>query len=238
MNRELEFYLEKIKEYGVYLLAFLVFLTLASRVLLPQIENIFQNRAQLLESSQRAEDLDKKVKLLASLDKTTGTQKLQRLNLALPREKDVGMMLAVLEQVAGRTNVSLGTFSLSVGSLDASQGAAIKNSKIGVPSLEVKLNLKGGVGEVSRFISQLRHTLPVMQIANAEISPGNSTITLFYYFKPAAALRPAGRADMIPQISKKQEAVWQNIAGREILFLTSPGSSETPGGSSRPDPFH
>lgn len=235
MNRELEFYLEKIKEYGVYLLAFFVFLALASWVLLPQIENVFQNRALLLESKQRVEDLDKKVKILEGLDKTTSAQKLQRLNLALSQEKDVGMMLAVLEQVATRTNVQLGTFSLSVGSLEATASNAVKNSKIGVPSLEIKLSLRGGIDEAKRFISQLRHILPVMQIADASISPGTSTITIFYYFKPLTALRPAGRADIIPQISKKQEEVWQNIAGREILFLSSPGFGET---GSRADPFH
>lgn len=235
MSRELEFYLEKIKEYGVYLVAFFVFLVLASRVLLPQIEDVFENRALLLENSQRVTDLDKKIKVLESLDKAATEQKLQRLNLALPAQKDVGMMLSVIEQVALRSNVSLGTFSLSVGSLEATASNAVKNPKIGVPSLEVKLSLRGGIDDISRFISQLRHILPVMQVADASISPGTSTITLFYYFKPPAALRPAGRVDMIPQISKKQEEVWQNVVDREILFLTSSDFTQT---SSRPDPFH
>lgn len=247
MSRELQFYWNNIRAYGVHLLIMVALVTVTVKVLLPQFENALLNRAQLLDNRTKLETLTGKVKFLESLDKTSSRQKLQRLNWALPVEKDVGLMLTALERAASRENVELGSFSFSVGIIATSSATtttAKSGTALGVPSIEVTLNVRGDIDEVARFINGLGRALPVMRVGGVSISERLSTVTLSYYFKPLISGKTSAAANL-PQITKKQEDVFKRILEREmpiVAQIESPpadGAGDQTGlSSSRTDPFH
>lgn len=230
MNRELQFYISGIREYAVYFLVVLVLLILIAQALLPQIENFITNRTILSESSIKLEELKNKAKLLAGMDKTASRQKLQKLNQALPIEKDVGLMLGALDRIAARSNVRLGNFSLPVGSF-ATTSAVPSNSKIGVPSIEVSLNLKGDINSIIKFITEAHQSLPVLRVGSISFTQESSTVNLSFYFKPLSTVSGIKAETPLPQVSKKQEDILQKILEREAPFIIQ--SEEKPTGEQK-----
>lgn len=229
MKLKLDFGLDNIRGYAVHILVFLILFVLILKVLFPQLENVAVGRDLLVESNSKLESLNTKVKFLESLDKTANRQKLQRLNLALPVEKDVGLMLDALIEVVARSNVRLGNLTLS---------AAPLNSKIGLPILTVTLNLKGEISDIGEFITGLGKILPVMQATNVSLKGTSSTVTLSFYFKPVKTEEVTKQISQeVPKISKNQEEIFQRILEREApstIFLESE-SQPTVG---RADPFY
>lgn len=228
MKKRLDFNLDNIREYAVHIFVFLALLVLALKVLFPQVENIAANRMLLVESNSKLETLSARVKFLESLDKTTNRQKLQRLSFALPPEKDVGLMLDALERIAARSNLRLGDLTLA---------ATAQNSKLGIPEIQVTLNLRGGILDLEKFVAEAERTLPIVQVRSVLTREASSTIVLSFYFKPVKTGEVAKQASWgATKISKSQEEVFAKILEREapsIIFLES--ESQPTGG--RTDPF-
>lgn len=229
MKLKLDFNLETIREYAVQIFVFLVLLALVLKVLFPQIENIVANRMLLVESNSKLESLSARVKFLESLDKTTNRQKLQRLSLALPPEKDVGLMLDALERIAARSNLRLGNLTLA---------ATAQNSKLGIPEIQATLNLRGGILDLEKFVTEVGRTLPIAQVISVSTREASSTIVLSFYSKPVETKEVAKQALGAWKISKSQEEVFQKILEREAPSIISLESEIQPAVTGRLDPFH
>lgn len=233
MSREWQFYWSFVKEYVVYILVSIILLMLVIKVFFPQLEDFGTNRIRLDGANTKLENLQNKMKSLESIDKGTTSQKLEKLNQALPPEKDIGLMLSTLEYVAAKSNVKLGTFSFNVGNFDAA--SATVNSSIGIPAISISVNLRGGIVDTTEFLSQLNKTLPVMRASNVSFTAGSSTIIISYYFKPLPASKVSTETSL-PEMSKNQQQILRQILERQFPSVT--GQEEVPTSGGREDPFH
>lgn len=236
MTREIIFYLNILKEYGLYIFIFLGLIALTALGIGPQFKNFSANRAQLAKISAKLNNLDSKIKSLEGLNKNALTTDLQKLNQALPSEKDVGAMLGVLDHVAARSGARLGTFSLSVGSLESSTPSAAVTGNIGVPSIKLEVSLRGNLENVRRFVAELGKVLPVMDTSRVSYSgEGTSTITLNFYFKPLGTNISRSIDAPLPSPVNK-EKTYTLVAAREALPIVTleVGTSSA---TVRKDPF-
>lgn len=228
MNFKLNLSLANLREYYIQILVFLVLFVLILKVLFPQIENLATSQELLAESNNKLESLNIRVKFLESLDKTASRQKLQRLNLALPADKDVGLMLDALTRIASRSNVRLGNVNLSM---------AVSNSKIGLPEVQATLNLKGETVDIIKFITEISKTLPVMQATNVSLKGSSTTLVISFYYKPSEVKEVSRQIlEGAPRISKNQEEIFAKILEREAPSTIFLESENQPTGA-RADPF-
>lgn len=217
MTKETSFYLNILKEYGLYLAIFFILFVLTFRVISPQFESFNENRTKLDLINTRLKGLTSKIKTLESMDKNQVQNDLKKLNLALPSEKEPGTMLGALDFIAARSGSRLGSFSLSVGSLEESSKSAVTNPRIGVPLLTVNVSVRGTLSNVERFITELNNILPVMQVSKLSYaSSGISTITLIFYYKPVASSIRTSVDTPLPQIGNK-ESILEKLSKRQTL---------------------
>lgn len=235
MNRELVFYIKLFREFGVHVALFLILVGLIFKVFIPQAQTVLANRTLTNEGNQHLISLQAKTQILKTTNRIEIRNRLQKLNLALPLEKDVGLMFSSLDNIAALSNTRLGTFSLKVGSF-ATSSAIPATSSVGVPALEVKLNVSGTTGNIAEFIKQAHKTIPLMQISSVSLGGLSSTVQLLYYYKPAATINQAIDTPL-PAISTARDKILREIEQREgpVIFNSEiPVTVKT----SRPDPFH
>lgn len=234
MSRELSFYTKLLQDFAIYIGFLIIFLLLLFKILIPQMESILTNRTLLQNSQEKLDNLETKVRILRGYNKEATREQLKKLNLALPLEKDIGLMLSSLDSVAARSKAQLGTFSIKVGSL-ATPSAATKDSTLGVPSLEVKLNISGEPREIAEFVKQTRSVLPIMQVSKVALTALSSSIDLVYYYQPTIPINSITDAPL-PIFSSSQEKILSDIETRAPVLT---GGAETEiDSSSRTDPFH
>lgn len=220
-------FLNNIREYGIHIGVFVVIIFLTLKFLLPQLDSLFVTRDTLAKTSSRRVALQTKLDILEGLNRPETNQKLDTLNKALPNQKDIGTMVGSLQYTSGKANVNLGSFSIIVGSLATASGAV---SKIGIPTIQFNLNIRGDIDDVSPFLRELNNIFPVLQVGTISFSGESAIITLSYFYKPQVS--QVGAPDSpLPKTTVAQEDIFQKIKHR----ITPPVSVEPR--SSRTDPF-
>lgn len=232
MNKELAFYAKLVQEFGVYVGVLIALVILIFKILIPQVQSVFANKTVVNGGSQRLEALQTKTQTLRTTNKIEVSNRLKLLNIALPIEKDIGLMLSSIDNIAAKSNTRLGTFSVKVGSF-ATQSAIPTTSSIGVPSLEVRLNLIGKTADIAEFVRQTSKALPLMQVTSVSIGGVSSTVQLLYYYKPPIPISQT--VDIPLPILSSQNKTLKEIEGREVPAVESQGSEVVR--TSRTNPF-
>lgn len=233
MTRELQFYLKLLTEYGVYLIAFVILFILFFKFTLPELSTFLEVRAQISDGKAKLDLTTSKVKALTAISQNEQEQKLQKLNRALPVEKDIGLMLSALEVASGVSEARLSSFSFSAGSVATeSATTAIPISKVGVPVVSINVRLKGSLRDIASFIKEAQRGIPILEVESVTYAQSLTTATINFYFKPLK-LEPA-IFSLLPNISPSQAALYEEIerlAPASVLF------QELDRGSSRTNPF-
>lgn len=235
MSRELSFYAKLLQDFAIYIGFLIIFLLLLFKILIPQIESILTNRTLLNDSQGKLDNLETKVRILRGYNKEATREQLKKLNLALPLQKDIGLMLSSLDSVAARSKAQLGTFSIKVGSF-ATPSAVTRDGTLGVPSLEVKLNISGEPRKIAEFIKQTRAVVPIMQVSKVALAGLSSSVDLVYYYQPAIPINSVVDVPL-PMISSSQEKILGDIETR-VSALATGGVETEINSSSRTDPFN
>lgn len=233
MTRELQFYLKSLSEYGIYAVVLTVLFILLFKFTLPEFSTLLQTRSEIGKEREKLDLATSKVKTLTSISQNEQEQKLQKLNNALPVEKDIGLMLSALEVAAGASGAKLSSFSFSGGSVATeSATAVVSSSKVGVPAVSINVRLKGGLRDIASFIKEAQRGLPALEIESVSYAQSITTATINFYFKPLK-LEPAIFSPL-PQISPSQAALFKEI---ESLAPPSVVFQEVDRGPSRTNPF-
>lgn len=229
MSKEIQFYYEKAKGHLLYMFVLFALVGLFFKLLVPQFESTLQNRVALSETREKLKNLENKRKVLERLDRVVVSERLTRLNQALPSEKDIGGFLTVLENVSARSGVRLGSLSVLVGPIATPSS---EQSKIGVPHLPINVNLVGDVLGVKDFVREMRKSLPVVSIEKVSFAEGSGIVGLSFFFKPFQVSYQ--RDAPLPVLTKGYETVLEEVLKREVL--NAPVAPPIEGGS-RQNPF-
>ncbi len=97
---------------------------------------------------------------------------------AFPIDKDFIGVLGAISRAAVKSGVSLQDYTFSVGQLTPTGPSQKK------PSLDLKVIVKGSVGQTQQFITQLASQLPLSEITKIDVGQQNSTIALSFYYNP------------------------------------------------------
>src|SRR3989442_361008 len=109
---------------GLVVLVVSVCLMLFSRVVIPQFENWFSIRNEVVETNARIDAIKSNINFMQNLDKSQLNTQAQIASSALPTEKDFGAMLNALSDAAVHAGVSLEDFTFQVGNIASASGSS------------------------------------------------------------------------------------------------------------------
>lgn len=160
-------------------LVFVISFVLIWKLVYPQIMNWFSVNAEIARTQERIKNIDSNILALSQMNDVLISQNLEVAAHALPTEKDfIGILLSI-SQAAQTSQVSLDDYSVVVGDLVDPVG---RKQKLG--SMQLKLNLGGGIIRVREFLTQIQTSVPLAEIANISSEKNSSEIVILFYYKP------------------------------------------------------
>ena len=179
----LRFLYSRYKDFIVPFFVILAVFMLFVKVVVPQIQDLFNEYKEQEETGQTLSNMQNNLNLLRSINDSTLDSQLAIVSAALPIDKDFSSVLHAISSASSLTGVSLGNFAFSVGSLSKIED----NSKF--PSFSLNLTLNGSVYKVNDFIGKIKQTLPLSEVTKVSVQENSSTIAIDFYYKPLPRLK-------------------------------------------------
>jgi len=206
-------------------LIIVVCVVLFVKVVLPQTQNWFSIRHEVVVSREKVKNMQSNIALLRNLDTSVLNNQLQVVSSALPFDKDFGTILTALSDSALQSGVSFNDFGFAVGDI-ASDSAKTGTLQNGLASIDISVVLIGSVDKVKHFLQAIQKKLPLAEVLSINGDNSSTTIDIIFYqkpypnltFKDDALLPPVSNISLIEKLSS-----WQSIPKPDII--PSSGSS-------------
>lgn len=166
---------------GVILASLLLFLL----VVVVQIQDFFSIQAEASVAKQRVLQLQNNLEVIEKLDESTLESDLRVVLRVLPIEKNYSGILNAVTAASQNANVALDDFSFEVGDLSSSS-AQVSPQPL---SINLTLNIQGGVLETQRLVRYLAKTMPLSEVVDIKIQNNLSALTTYFYYKPLSPIR-------------------------------------------------
>lgn len=175
---------------GVIFASILLFLF----VIVNQIQDFFSLQSEVSTTRQRILLLQNNLAVIEKLDESALDSDLGLVLTALPFEKNYSGILNSVTAASQKANVALSDFSFEVGDLSSSS-AQVSSSPF---SINLALNIKGGVLETQRLVRLLAKTMPILEIIDIKIQNNLSALTINFYHKPFNPIRVDYATPIVP----------------------------------------
>ncbi len=163
----------------------LVSLILIFQVVIPQLQNWFSIRDEEAVTLQKIKILRENISFMSELNKDLLEKNRRLANLALPVEKDFGVIIDAVTMAAAKSGVSIDDFSFNLGLVSSISGEIKIESKSDDSTMtKLSLYLNGDVDKIKNFITQIGEKLPISQIELVDIISDDVYISLLFYSKP------------------------------------------------------
>lgn len=176
----------------VSLVTVVVCLALVFQFIMPQLQNWFSIRDEIVATRSRIEILERNITFVNNLDRGIMESQLQTATTALPLEKDFGSMLNVLSAASLRSGVALNDFSFQVGNVASSQGLVTDVRHKGLASIKITIVVVGSVRQIQQFIQNVETSIPMAEVVNIDGSGQTISLSVQFYQKavPDLAVQP------------------------------------------------
>lgn len=181
---------KKYKDYLVPALVIAVCILLFIQVIIPQLLNLSKTQEEVRKEAIRLDVLRGNLSYLTSMDQQVLDSHFNAVSTALPPAKDFAGILNSISTVANLSGVAVGEFEFQVGDLDKAPQSAKR-----FPSLDLVINVNGGIAGAERFMSNLYKSVPLAEVKGVKLSDSVASLTLTFYYKPYP---PIGFNDSTP----------------------------------------
>lgn len=170
------------KEFLLPLTIVLVCIMLVFLFIIPQIQQINNDNAELKDIQAQTQVLQDNAKFLSSINEVEQEKQVDAATKALPSEKDFAGMLYAIRNASAKAAIGLGDFTLRIGDLSE------KTTQQKTPSVSIEIDIAGGPQDAQRFIEALAKTSPVSQVIEVSSSQKTTTLSVQFYYKPVTTL--------------------------------------------------
>jgi hypothetical protein len=187
------------------ILGFAAFFVLV-RVILPQWTDITDVQSLVTTKRAAIEAKTETVRILNSLTSEKIDEDYTLVTTALPLRKDIVLIYSELNDVANRSGVELGGFSVKIGDIYTTAKSTKSSDQTinGIPYFTILVNVSGESDGMRKFADLMYESLPVVEISTIDISKRDARYTINFFFKPlslkpdnasATAIQPLSAAD-------------------------------------------
>lgn len=193
-------------------------------VILPQIQQYSDQRAQIQETKARIAILQKNIVTIEGINNEDQASSLETTLRALPQDKDYAGVLYAVRSASAKAGVGVDDFAFSVGELSAKN--IITQT---IPTLSLSLHLIGSPAEISRFLTELAKTLPLSNVTEITLDAQSANIVVQFYYKPIPQLR-VNYTQPVAVLSQVNNDLLKNLSSWESaqpLFDINPVSEDS-----------
>lgn len=210
-------------------IAVVIALAAFTLLILPTLNDTLLLKSESDENATKASNLDQNVQTLKSANVDKLKDDLDKLEGALPSDKDAAGFLTNVTQDANSAGVSISGVQLVPAT--PTTGAAAGAGNV----LEFQMVVSGPYPSIRGFLTKIETTRRVMEVnnilLNSQDSKLSASLTIDTYYEPAPKI-VAGSTDPLPQWSASNK-VFGDIDSRTVV---SPPIA-TPNAAGRTDPF-
>lgn len=229
-------YLQKFRKYeflliGVTVIVFVVFLTV--KLMIPNIlkaRDMNQNKLLLIN---KLSNLEKKNKILQSIDENNFRSNFGKLNYVVPENKDYALLFTTLDDLQNKNGISITRTDFELGSVASESGRVVKNKKEASPNIPISLELIGNYDQVQGFISNLSdlsgRLIMATEIKLQLLGPGivKANINGLTYFNSLP--KTLGKVDSpIPEFNESYQSIYDRIEANQYPIEAIDDSGQTP----------
>ncbi len=185
---------------GVIFASLLLFLF----VIVAQIQDFFSVQAEVSVTKERISVLRSNLDILAKLDDSSLDNELKLALVALPTGKNFSGILNAVTAASRNANVLLNDFSFEVGELSSSSARVSAQAPL---TLNLSLNIQGGVLGTQKLIHELAKTMPISQVLDVNIQNNLSTLVTNFYYKPFTPIRVDYATAILPFSKEDTQAI-------------------------------
>lgn len=195
-------------------LVFMVCLILVFQLVVPQVQNWFSIRDEVIATQQRIDVINQNINFMSSLDKDEIEQQVKLTTTALPFEKDFGGILDAISDASGKAGVALKDYSFQVGNIASVSGKPNNLGKT-VPSVSyiiITLEITGNMDGVVKFLDEINRKLPLSEVMDVDGEFNNTKITLEFYQKAFPKIVFKDDQPLVPLSKKEQQLLtdWES----------------------------
>ncbi len=210
-------------------LVFLVCLILVFQLVIPQVQNWFSIRDEVIATQARIDVINHNIKFMSSIDKAQVEKQLHLTTTALPFEKDFGGILGALTDASAKAGVSLDDYSFQVGNIASISGKQ-KNLIKGTSFVTVTLEITGDMDGVARLLKEINMKLPLSEVIDVDGEFNTTKVTIQFYQKPFPKIVFKDDQPLIPLSKKREELLmsweaWLPVVEDQGPRLTSSESA-------------
>ncbi len=170
---------KKYRDFIVPGLVILVCIILFFQLIIPQILNLAKTQEEVKREAIKLDVLRGNLSFLTNLNQDTLDSQFIAVSSALPPGKDFAGILNSISSIANLSGVAVGEFEFQVGDLDKAPQSAKA-----YPSLDIVINITGGLDGASSFMKELYKSVPLAEVKGVKLNDGITTLTLTFYYKP------------------------------------------------------
>lgn len=178
--------------------AILASLLILFLIVWPKYNQIKELKVSNDDLSARAQSLEEKAVILASLDETTLEQQLAAAEAMLPSEKEVFTFIRQIETAVGSTGVLLGRVEVVTGTINDGGNLSVPPPAAGDPGLglvsvapkvQARLSITSSYSSLLQFLSSMYNAARVVTIDDLTIASSSgaqirASVTVDAYWKP------------------------------------------------------
>ncbi|MCD6226082.1 hypothetical protein J7J95_03340 [bacterium] len=245
-----------VKKIGLPVLGIVFVFTACIVLLFPQIKQVKKSWELNQQLIKERKIFLQKAQLIASLDEEKLRENARLALLALPKEKEISLILAALKQPSQQTNFYLEEMEFNLGEVVSATGSAVSSGKGKVSKskktkkieqVPVKATFIGQRRNLFSLIEELEKGLPLLAIQNLEARFSQEQQTkvelslVFFMSTQQASYNPQKITFADLTLSDKEEALLRQLGKMRIPtgeFLHQQDFSHRPAPSSpRENPF-
>lgn len=152
-------------------------------VIIPQLTTWFSIRDEVLATQARIAVIQNNINYMNTLDKKVIDTHLETATVALPPEKDFGIMLNVLTEASLESGVALNDFTFQVGNVNSNKDQIVDPRFKDLSNIKMTVVVSGSVTNVRRFIRTLEESIPLSEVVNLDGSGQTISVSMQFYQK-------------------------------------------------------
>lgn len=202
--------------FGVAVIILSVSLILFFQIIIPQIENWFSIRNEVIATRARIDTINNNINFMKNIDKAVLNKQVSVMSDALPTEKDFGPIINALSESAVQSGVALDDFQFQVGDTSSSSGKLNNTAQKDLSAIKLTFVLTGDASGIGLFLKEIEEKLPLSEVESVEGDSLSTTVKIQFYQKEFPKI--IFKDDQpLPQLSKKQLELINKLSGWQIV---------------------
>lgn len=194
----------------LFLAAVVIFL----RIILPQLSDIGEARSEIGKKEATVTAKEKNLQFLSTIPDEIIENDFRIATIAVPTQKDIILIYTELIDASLRAGVTLGGFSVQLGGVytkDEGEAAAEQRSQIGVPFVNILVNVAGPSLSVKNFADELYKSIPLVEIVKVNLLDNEAKYDVNFYYKPISLRPQGGSTEILVPLTKEEDDLLKEL---------------------------